>query len=125
MVNKQLNIFDVEPGIVKFDARKAHVKQRKGKASYADILAKIPKNAKDIDELPEKVVKKAGPDNRFDLFVDYTTALWRYQRAKVKDFSWEKAVELCKKMRDEGTPVELRIYLNSGFAPLRVDQYLR
>ncbi|KAA0784324.1 cell division protein SepF [Bacillus sp. BB56-3] len=124
-MNKQLNIFDVEPGIVKFEARKAHVKQRKGKASFADILAKIPKNAKDIDELPKKAVKKEGPDNRFDLFVDYTTALWRYQRSKAKDFSWEKAVELCKEMRDRGTAVELRIYLDSGFEPLRVEQYLR
>lgn len=124
-MNRQLDIFDVEPEIVKFDIRKAHVKQRKGKVSFTDVLAKIPRDAKDVEELPKKAMKKTGPDYRFDMFVDYVTALWRYQRSKIKNFSWEAAEELCKKMRDEGKAVKLRIYLDSGFEPIKVDRYLK
>ncbi|USL05513.1 cell division protein SepF (plasmid) [Bacillus anthracis] len=120
-MSKQLNIFDVEPEIVQFDIRKAHVKQTKGKVSFADVVAKIPKNAKDADELPKKITQ----DDRFDLFMDYVTALWRYKRSKVKNFSWEAAEELCKKMRDSGKAVRLRIYFDSGFKPLSVEKYLR
>lgn len=122
MVNRQLNIFDVEPEIVKFNIRKAHVKQRKGKTSFTDVLAKIPRTAKDADELRDKSVVA---DDRFDLFVDYTTAIWRYQRERVKGFSWEAAEEMCKKKRDQGKAVALRIYMDSGFAPLKVDKYLK
>ncbi|MDI6677046.1 cell division protein SepF [Bacillus wiedmannii] len=124
-MNKQLDIFDVEPEIVKFDISKAHVKQHKGKVSFTDVLAKIPRDAKDVDELPKKAMKKTGPDYRFDMFVDYVTALWRYQRSKVKNFSWEAAEELCKKMRDQGKAVKLRVYFDSGFKPVTVDKYLR
>ncbi|HGH7177563.1 TPA: cell division protein SepF [Bacillus wiedmannii] len=121
-MGKQLNIFDVEPEILQFDIRKAYVKQSKGKVSFADIVAKIPKNAKDADELPKKTTTA---DYRFDLFMDYVTALWRYRRSKVKNFSWEEAEELCKKMRDQGEAVSLRVYFDSGFKPVTVDKYLR
>ncbi|MED1406938.1 cell division protein SepF [Bacillus mycoides] len=120
-MSKQLNIFDIEPEIVQFDIRKAHVKQSKGKVSFTDVVAKIPKNAKDANELP----KKTTADYRFDLFMDYVTALWRYRRSKEKNFSWEVAEEMCKKMRDQGESVRLRIFMNSGFKPVTVDKYLR
>ncbi|MDZ5608439.1 cell division protein SepF [Bacillus pseudomycoides] len=117
---KQLNIFDVEPEIIKFDVSKAKVKRGTGKVTYADVRVLIPRNAKSTDELP----KTTNADDRYEEFEDHTLGIWRYQRAKDKLFKWEAAEELCKAARDHKEVVPVRIYLGSGFKP-NVVEYMK
>lgn len=117
---KQLNIFDVEPSVIQFDVKKASVKRNKNKITYADIRVIIPKNAKCTEELP----KTTKQDDRYEMFEQYTMAIWRFQRALDKLFDWESAVELCKAARDRKEVISLRIYLGSGFNP-NVVEYMK
>ncbi|EOO75172.1 hypothetical protein IIC_02370, partial [Bacillus cereus VD021] len=59
---KQLNIFEVEPEIIKFDVSKANVKRGSGRVTYTDIRVQIPRNAKCTDELP----RTTNPDDRYE-----------------------------------------------------------
>ncbi|MGM2834776.1 cell division protein SepF, partial [Bacillus cereus group sp. Bce025] len=51
-------------------------------------------------------------------------AIWRFQRAVDKFFSWDTAEELCKAARDKKEIIPVRIYLGSGFKP-DVVEYMR
>lgn len=93
---KQLTIFDVEP-VVSFDPKKAHIHRLNSKLRYADVVVKIPRQAKAIDELK----LTTASDERYELFEDYTIGIWRYKRAEDKQFVWEEAEKMCKQARDE------------------------
>lgn len=93
---KQLTIFDVEP-VVSFDFKKAHDHRLNSKLRFADVVVQIPRQAKAIDELKPTT----APDERYELFEDYTIGIWRYKRVEGKQFDWEEAEEMCKRARDE------------------------
>ncbi|PEW88883.1 cell division protein SepF [Bacillus cereus] len=118
---KQLTIFDVEP-VVSFDPKKAHINRLNSKLRYADVVVKIPRHAKAIDELKPTT----APDKRYELFEDYTIGIWRYKRVEDKQFDWGEAEEICKRARDskEPIPIRLYIYLEQAFIPENVVQYL-
>ncbi|MEK4578230.1 cell division protein SepF [Bacillus sp. FSL R12-0074] len=117
---KQLNIFEVEPEIIKFDVSKANVKKGSGRVVYTDIRVQIPRNAKCTDELP----RTTNPDDRYETFEQYAMAIWRFQRAIDKLFNWESAEELCKAARDKKEAIPVRVYLGSGFNP-NVVEYMK
>ncbi|MFE9082191.1 cell division protein SepF [Bacillus mobilis] len=104
-----------------FDKKKAHVKNRPGKKGFADVRATIPKQAKSAEELSSE--EKIDP--KFDMFIDYVTAIWRYNRGGNKDFSWDRAEALFKKHRDQGKSIAMRILLEDGFEPQFVTRYLK
>ncbi|MBJ8151331.1 cell division protein SepF [Bacillus cereus] len=110
---KQLNIFDVDPAICEFDVMKANVKKGNRRVTYADVRVQVPRNAKGTDELP----RTTKQDDRYDIFEQYTMAIWRFQRAVDKFFNWDAAEELCKAARDKKEIIPVRIYLGSGFKP--------
>ncbi len=87
---KQLTIFDVEP-VVSFDPKKAHIHRLNSKLRYTDVFVQIPRQAKAIDELKPTT----APDERYELFEDYTIGIWRYKRAEDKRFVWEEAEKMC------------------------------
>ncbi|SDY43578.1 cell division protein SepF [Bacillus sp. 166amftsu] len=117
---KQLNIFDVEPEIIQFDITKANVKKGAGRVTYTDVRVQVPKNAKCTDELP----RTTKQDDRYDIFEQYTMAIWRFQRRLDKLFNWEAAEELCKAARDKKEAIPVSVYLGSGFKP-DVVEYMR
>ncbi|MEK5115391.1 cell division protein SepF [Bacillus sp. FSL R5-0677] len=104
-----------------FDKKKAHVKNKPGNKGFADVRAMIPKQAKSAEELSSE--EKIDP--KFDMFIDYVTAIWRYNRDGNKDFSWDKAEELFKKHRDQKKSIAMRILLEDGFEPQFVTKYLK
>ncbi|MGX5506054.1 cell division protein SepF [Bacillus toyonensis] len=118
---KQLTIFDVEP-VVSFDLKKAHIKRLNSKLRYADVIVQIPRQAKAIDELKHTT----APDERYELFEDYTIGIWRYKRSEDKEFVWEEAEEICKRARDSKEPIPIRLHLSleQSFVPENVVQYL-
>ncbi|MBO1578657.1 cell division protein SepF [Bacillus sp. XF8] len=118
---KQLTIFDVEP-VVAFDSKKAHIHLVNSKLRFADVVVKIPRQVKAIDELKPTT----APDDRYELFEDYTIGIWRYKRAEGKQFDWEDAEKLCKKARDNKEPIPIRLHLSleQEFIPDNVVQYL-
>lgn len=120
-MTKQLTIFDVEP-VVSFDPKKAHVHRLNSKLRFADVVVQIPRQAKAIDELKPTT----APDDRYELFEDYTIGIWRYKRVEDKQFDWEEAEEICKRARDskEPIPIRLHLFLEQSFVPENVVQYL-
>jgi len=104
-----------------FDKKKAHVKNKPGHKRFADIRAMLPKQAKSAQELSSK--EKIDP--KFDMFIDYVTAIWRYNRSEKRDFSWDEAEALFKRHRDQGKSITMRILLEDGFEPQFVTQYLK
>ncbi|MDY0854536.1 cell division protein SepF [Bacillus thuringiensis] len=118
---KQLTIFDVEP-VVLFNLKKAHIHRLNSKLRYTDVVVQIPRQAKAIDELKPTT----APDERYELFEDYTIGIWRYKRAEDKQFVWEEAETLCKQARDEKKPIPIRLHLSleQAFVPENVVQYL-
>lgn len=104
-----------------FDISKAHVKYKPGRVGFVDIIAMIPNDVKNADELP----RKTDADERFDMFIDFTTAIWRYNRSENKSFNWEAAEKLCKESRDRQVPVVMRIYIKEEFKPQYVTKYLK
>ncbi|PFJ54296.1 cell division protein SepF [Bacillus cereus] len=120
-MTKQLTIFDVEP-VVSFDPKKAHVHRLNSKLRFADIVVQIPRQAKATDELKPTT----APDDRYELFEDYTIGIWRFKRAEDKQFDWEEAEKLCKRARDEKEPVPIRLHLSieQSFVPENVVRYL-
>ncbi|HEK9103619.1 TPA: cell division protein SepF [Bacillus pseudomycoides] len=117
---KQLNIFDVEPEIIRFDVSKANVKKGTGRVAYTDVRVQVPRNAKCTDELP----RTTNPDERYEMFEQYAMAIWRFQRGRDKLFNWEAAEELCKAARDKKEAIPVRVYLGSGFKP-NVVEYMK
>lgn len=112
----------VQPSIVEstpFEISKAHVKNRPGLVSFADVLAIIPCDVWSADELPHSTKQ----DNHFDMYMDYATAIWRYRRSEDKHFAWESAEEICCAARESQEPQPLRIYLDSAFKPQYVMEY--
>lgn len=103
-----------------FDISQAHVKNRSGLTSFTDVLAKVPSDARGADELPRAI----SIDSRFDKFIDYVTAIWRYNRAVYEGFAWDEAEELCKAARDSKEAIVMRIYLDSEFRPSNVIDYM-
>ncbi|CAM4359530.1 hypothetical protein BAMA_16220 [Bacillus manliponensis] len=103
-----------------FDMSEARVQRQQGQPSFVDVFAIIPVDAKSMDELP----RTFKADEKFDLFIDYVTAIWRYHRSTDKTFTWDAAEELCKAARNAKEPISIRIYLDSGFRPERVTEYL-
>ncbi|PEI43787.1 cell division protein SepF [Bacillus pseudomycoides] len=120
-MSKQLTIFDVEP-IVAFDPKKAHIQLVNSQLRFADVIVKIPRQAKAVDELK----LTTAPDDRYELFEDYTIGIWRYKRAGNKQFDYEEAEELCKEARDKKEPISIRLHLSleQSFVPENVVQYL-
>lgn len=118
---KQLTIFDVEP-VVAFDPKKAHIHRSNSQLRFADVIVQVPRQVKSIDELKPTT----APDDRYELFEDYTIGIWRYQRAEDKQFDWEEAEELCKYARDNKKPVPIRLHLSleQAFIPENVVKYL-
>ncbi|KXY43338.1 MULTISPECIES: hypothetical protein [Bacillus cereus group] len=118
---KQLTIFDMEP-VVSFDSKKAQIHRLNSKLRYADVVVQIPRQAKAIDELKATT----APDERYELFEDYTIGIWRYKRVEDKQFVWEEAEEICKRARDSKEPVPIRLHLSleQVFVPENVVQYL-
>ncbi|PGR86129.1 cell division protein SepF [Bacillus cereus] len=118
---KQLTIFDVEP-VVSFDSKKAHIHRLNSKLRYTDVVVQIPRQAKAIDELKATT----APDERYELFEDYTIGIWRYKRVEDKEFVWEEAEEICKRARDNKEPIPIRLHLSfeQSFVPENVVQYL-
>ncbi|KEK25716.1 hypothetical protein [Bacillus gaemokensis] len=118
---KQLTIFDVEP-VVSFDPKKAHVHRLNSQLRFADVVVQVPRQAKAIDELKPTT----APDDRYELFEDYTIGIWRYKRVEDKHFDWEDAEKLCKKARDNKDPIPIRLHLSmeQSFFPENVVQYL-
>ncbi|MFI8709970.1 cell division protein SepF [Bacillus sp. NPDC077411] len=108
-------------GAYSFDINQAHIKKRPGRVSFTDVLAKVTSDARGADELPRSV----SVDSRFDKFIDYVTAIWRYNRATYKGFTWEAAEELCKAARDSNEAIVMRIYLDNEFRPSKVIDYLK
>ena len=120
-MTKQLTIFDVEP-VVSFDPKKAHVHRLNSKLRFADVVVQIPRQAKAIEELKPTT----APDDRYELFEDYTIGIWRYKRVEDKQFDWEEAEEFCKRARDSKEPISIRLHLSleQAFVPENVVQYL-
>lgn len=120
-MTKQLTIFDVER-VVSFDPKKAHVHRLNSKLRFADVVVQIPCQAKAIDELKPTT----APDDRYELFEDYTIGIWRYKRVEDKQFDWEEAEEICKRARDSKEPIPIRLHLSleQSFVPENVVQYL-
>lgn len=118
---KQLTIFDVEP-VVSFDPKKAYIHRLNSKLRYTDVVVQIPRQAKAIDELKPTT----APDERYELFEDYTIGIWRYKRAEDKQFVWEEAEKMCKQARDEKKPIPIRLHLSleQAFVPENVVLYL-
>ncbi|PGT60339.1 cell division protein SepF [Bacillus cereus] len=118
---KQLTIFDVE-SVVSFDPKKAQIHRLNSKLRYTDVVVQIPRQAKAIDELKSTT----APDERYELFEDYAIGIWRYKRAKDKQFVYEKAEEMCKQARDtkKSIPIRLHLSLEQAFIPENVVQYL-
>lgn len=118
---KQLTIFDVEP-VLSFDPKKAHIHRLNSRLRYADVVVQIPRQVKAIDELKPTT----APDERYELFEDYTIGIWRYKRAEDKEFVWEEAEQMCKRARDEKKPIPIRLYLSleQSFVPENVVRYL-
>ncbi|MCU5095018.1 cell division protein SepF [Bacillus wiedmannii] len=114
---KQTGILESNP----FNISKAHVKNRPGLVSFADVLAIIPCDAWSADELP----RSTRQDNHFDMYMDYVTAIWRYKRSKDKNFHWDFAEKICCTARESQKPQRLRIYFDSGFKPQYVTKYLK
>ncbi|MBK5474387.1 cell division protein SepF [Bacillus sp. TH19] len=104
-----------------FDKKKAHVKYKPSNKRFADVRAMIPSHAKSSDELSSK--EKEDP--KFNMFIDYVTAIWRYNRDENKEFSWDEAEELCKKHREQKKSIAMRILLEDGFEPKFVTKYLK
>lgn len=119
-----LNDSAKQPDIVQsapFDIKKAHVKQRRGLASFVDVMAIIPCDVWSADELP----RSTKQDNHFDMFMDYVTAIWRFKRSEDKCFHWDSAEKICCAARESQEPQQLRIYLDSGIRPQYVTKYLK
>ncbi|MCR8856521.1 cell division protein SepF [Bacillus pseudomycoides] len=118
---KQLTIFDVEP-VVSFDSKKATIHRLNSKVCFADVVVQIPRQAKAIDELKPS----PAPDERYELFEDYSIGIWRYKRVEDKQFEYEEAEEMCKRARDEKEPIPIRLHLSleQAFVPENVVQYL-
>jgi hypothetical protein len=118
---KQLTIFDVEP-VVSFDPKKAQIHRLNSKLRYADVVVRIPRQAKAIDELKPS----PAPDERYELFEDYAIGIWRYKRADDKEFVYEEAEEMCKRARNNKEPIPIRLHLSleQAFVPENVVQYL-
>lgn len=81
-MNKQLSIFSVEPEIMAFMVKAAHVKKLKDGTLYTDVVVHIPKQAKSLGELR----RTNAYDPRYDLFDGYQMGLWSYERVKDKCF---------------------------------------
>ncbi|WP_144506534.1 cell division protein SepF [Bacillus mycoides] len=118
---KQLTIFDVEP-VVSFDPKKAHIHRLNSQLRFVDVVVQIPRQAKAIDELKPTT----APDDRYELFEDYTIGIWRYKRLEDKQFDWEEAEQICKRARDNKEPIPIRLHLSleQEFVPDNVVQYL-
>lgn len=118
---KQLTIFDVE-SVGAFDPKKAQIHRLNSKLRYTDLVVQIPRQAKAIDELKPTT----APEERYELFEDYAIGIWRYKRAEDKNFVWEEAEEICKRVRDEKEPIPIRLHLSleQSFVPENVLQYL-
>ncbi|MGH0421937.1 cell division protein SepF [Bacillus cytotoxicus] len=118
---KQLTIFDIEP-VIAFDPKKAHIHRANSSLRFADVIVKIPRQAKAIDEL--KPTTK--PDEHYELFEAYAIGIWRYKRAEDKQFAYEEAEELCRRARDNKEPIPIRLHLSleQSFVPENVVQYL-
>ncbi|PGM89773.1 cell division protein SepF [Bacillus cereus] len=114
---KQLTIFEVEP-VVSFAPKKAHIHRLNSKLRYANVVVQIPRQAKAIDELKQTT----APDERYELFEDYTIGIWRYKRVEDKQFDWEEAEEICKRARDEKKSIPIRLHLS--LVPENVVRYL-
>ncbi len=67
-----------------------------------------------------------APDERYELFEDYTIGIWRYKRVEDKNFVWKEAEEICKRARGEKEPIPIRLHLSleESFVPENVLQYL-
>jgi hypothetical protein len=104
-----------------FDKKKAHIKNKPGNRGFADVRAMIPKYAQSAQELSSK--EKIDP--KFDMFIDYVTAIWRYNRDENKEFSWDEAEVLFKKHRNQKKSIAMRILLEDGFEPQFVTKYLK
>lgn len=115
---KQLTIFDVEP-VLAFNPQKAYIHQLNSETRFADVVVKVPRQAKAIDE----VRKTTAHDEKYELFEEYTMGIWRYKRAVDKLFRWEEAEELCKEARDQKEPFPIRLNIGE-FVPENVVQYL-
>ncbi|EEM70274.1 hypothetical protein bthur0009_35570 [Bacillus thuringiensis serovar andalousiensis BGSC 4AW1] len=111
----------MEP-VVSFNPKKAHIHRLNSKLRYTDMVVQIPRQAKAIDELKPTT----APDERYELFEDYTIGIWRYKRAEDKHFVWEEAEEMCKRARDEKKPIPIRLHLSfeQAFVPENVVRYL-
>lgn len=105
----------------RFNKKKAHVKNKPGHKNFTDIRAVIPMQAKNAQELSSK--EKIDP--KFDMFIDYVTAIWRYNRGINKEFSWDAAEALFKKHRDQKKSIAMRILLDDEFEPQFVTKYLK
>ncbi|PEZ05544.1 cell division protein SepF [Bacillus sp. AFS018417] len=118
---KQLTIFDVEP-VVAFDPKKAHIHLVNSQLRFTDVVVQIPRQVRAIEELKPTT----APDDRYELFEDYTMGIWRYKRVTDKQFDWEEAEELCKQARENKEPIPIRLYLSleQAFVPDNVVQYL-
>lgn len=105
-----------------FNSEKSYIKRTNTGVCFTDIVVQIPSNAKSIDELP----KTTAPDDRYELFEEYTIGIWRYKRTEKNEFNWEEAEQLCKQSRDTMQPVPIRLYVSSGksFIPEYIVQYL-
>lgn len=105
-----------------FDPKKAHIHRLNSRLRFADVIVQIPRQAKAINELKPTT----APDERYELFEDYTIGIWRYKRAEDKQFDWEEAERMCKQARDNKEPISIRIYLSleQSFVPENVVQYL-
>ena len=117
---KAINNFDVEP-VVSFDPKKAHIHRLNSRLRYADVVVQIPRQVKAIDELKPTT----APDERYELFEDYTIGIWRYKRVDDKEFVWEEA-EKCVSKQGMKKPIPIRLHLSleQSFVPENVVQYL-
>ena len=82
----------MEP-VVSFDPKKAHIHRLNSRLRYADVVVQIPRQVKAIDELKPTT----APDERYELFEDYTIGIWRYKRVDDKEFVWEEAEKCVSK----------------------------
>ncbi|WP_242161967.1 cell division protein SepF [Bacillus cereus group sp. BfR-BA-01522] len=104
-----------------FDIKQANIKHRPGHPDFVDVLVIVPCDVWSADELPRSVRQ----DNHFDMYIDYVTAIWRYNRAHNSNFDWEAAEELCRKARESQEPQQIRIFLDSTeFKPQFVIEYV-
>lgn len=104
-----------------FDISKANINRRPGHIGFVDVLVAIPIDLKGADEIPLTTTY----NEQYERFEEYTLAIWRYNRARTDRFSWEDAEELCKGCRDSEKVIPIRIYLDSGFKPQQVVEYLK